>query len=625
MCGILGLIGKRSPVFERALAAGVRAMAHRGPDDEGLAVLPLGADPDRWVGLGSRRLAILDLSPAGHQPMQEPLRGYWLIFNGEIYNFREIRTELEALGYSFSSNCDTEVLLKAYGAWGEACLDRLRGMFAFAVWDAQKERLFLARDRFGVKPLYYYQSSDLFIFGSEVRALLATGLIPRRAEPRGLASYLEFGSVQDPWTAVEGVRSLPAGHFLLWVRGGATDHTYWDLAEVAATPPATDSLPEAVTKIYEILSQAVSLRLVADVPLGVFLSGGADSTAIAILAQEANSRPIETFSVVFSDRRYSEDEYSSFVAKMLNTRHHRVTLTEERLLALLDKSIESMDQPSYDGFNTYAVSEATRREGATVALSGLGGDELFAGYPTFRSVPKLTALRNTVGWTRSILKHWPSPVESHWLSKFLAVATESTHPYFIVRRLFTPHGVGALLQNDGKGDYHLRPSCQSELCSHVRQLGLLSQVSVLEARNYMLNTLLRDVDVMSMANSLEVRTPFLDHKLWEYVLPLAGRLKLDSGYPKPLLVGAFGTRIPKEIYARPKMGFTLPFDEWSKGVLRDSIEKEISNCPAKGSWPINPRVTSMIWNDFLGGKTNWARPWSLFVLNRWIRRHLEIW
>ena len=624
MCGILGLIGKRSPTFERALAAGVRALAHRGPDDEGLAVLPLGTDPDLLVGLGSRRLAILDLSPAGHQPMQDRARGHQLVYNGEIYNFPEIRNLLESLGYSFSSNCDTEVLLKAYDEWGAACLERFRGMFAFALWDAQQERLFLARDRFGVKPLYYYQSSEQFVFGSEVRALLATNLIPRRLEPGSLGSYLEFGSVQDPMTLVEGIRSLPAGHFLVWDKGRSVDHTYWDIAEVAGRPPATDSFQEAISNVHEILSQAVSLRLVSDVPLGVFLSGGVDSTSIAALAQESSSQPVETFSVVFSDSRYSEDEYSSLVARRLNSHHHRVTLAEQEVLAKLDRAMESMDQPSIDGLNTYVVSEATRGEGATVALSGVGGDELFAGYPTFRAVPKLIAFRSSLGWTSPVLKQWAGPLESHRLAKLLGVATESTHPYFILRRLFTPRGVDALLQDDAKAN-HNGPGASSlhKSCARLRLLDPVNQVSVLEAKNYMLNTLLRDADVMSMANSLEVRTPLLDHKLWEYVLPLAGRLKLDSGCPKPLILKALGTRIPEQIYARPKMGFALPFDEWLRSVLRTPIEQELLSHRAGGPGPINPKVASTVWNHFLGGKTNWARPWSLFVLKRWIHRHLE--
>jgi asparagine synthase (glutamine-hydrolysing) len=556
--------------------------------------------------------------------MQDRGRRRWLVYNGEIYNFREIRTVLESLGHSFSSNCDTEVLLKAYGEWGAACLERLRGMFAFALWDAEQERLFLARDRFGVKPLYYYQSSDQFVFGSEVRALLATNLIPRRVERDSLGPYLEFGSVQDPMTLVEGIKSLPAGHFLVWEKGGLVDQIYWDIAEVAGRPPATDSFEEAIGNIHEILSEAVSLRLVSDVPLGVFLSGGMDSTSIATLAQESNSRPIETFSVVFNDARYSEDEYSSFVAKRLNSHHHRVTLREQDVLARLDMAMESMDQPSIDGLNTYVVSEATRAEGATVALSGVGGDELFAGYPTFRAVPKLMAFRTSLGWTSPVLKRWASPLESHRLAKLLGAATESTHPYFILRRLFTPRGVDALLQDDAKANHNgTSAPGPGKLCSSLSLLDAVNQVSVLEASNYMLNTLLRDADVMSMAHSLEVRTPLLDHELWEYVLPLAGRLKLNSGCPKPLLLKALGARIPEQIYARPKMGFALPFDEWSRGVLRTHIEQELLNHQASGRGPINTKAASTVWNHFLSGKTNWARPWSLFVLKQWIRRHLE--
>jgi len=245
MCGIFGIIGKRSPEVSRALGLGTRAMAHRGPDDEGVEILPLRSDAQQCVGLGSRRLAILDLSPAGHMPMHDPETGNWLVFNGEIFNFQQVRCELQKLGHRFTSTGDTEVLLKAYGEWGEGCIGRLAGMFAFALWDARRERLFLARDRLGVKPLYYYASPGLFLFGSEIRALLASGLVPRRLDMTGLASYLAFGAVQDPLTIIEGVRSLPPGHTLVWEKKHFETSSYWSLAEVASRPPATDAPGEA--------------------------------------------------------------------------------------------------------------------------------------------------------------------------------------------------------------------------------------------------------------------------------------------------------------------------------------------------------------------------------------------
>jgi asparagine synthase (glutamine-hydrolysing) len=267
MCGILGLIGKRTDKLEGDLSRGTRALAHRGPDDEGMEIFPLRSDAHWSTALSSRRLAIQDTSPAGHQPMHDPETGNWLVFNGEIYNFHRIRAELEKLGHQFFSRGDTEVLLKAYGEWGEACLGRLAGMFAFAVWDARKERLFLARDRLGKKPLYYYACPGLFIFGSEVRSLLATGLVPRRLDPTGLASYLAFGAVQDPLTIIDGIASLPPGHTLVWEKGACHLRRYWSLAEVASRPPATDSLPEAAAAIRQHLLEAVSQRLISDVPL----------------------------------------------------------------------------------------------------------------------------------------------------------------------------------------------------------------------------------------------------------------------------------------------------------------------------------------------------------------------
>jgi asparagine synthase (glutamine-hydrolysing) len=627
VCGILGLIGKNHGSFAHTLSIGVRALAHRGPDDEGTVLLPLRGEADYYAGLGSRRLAILDLSASGHQPMHDVASGTWLVFNGEIYNFREIREKLEKLGHKFSSQTDTEVILKAYCEWGDACLGCLRGMFAFAIWDDQRQRLLVARDRFGVKPVYYYFQSGFLIFGSEVRALLATDLIPRRVCSRGLASYLEFGSVQDPLTMLEDVRSLPAGRFLVWENNCCKEHTYWSAVEVANRYPATDSPEEASKAVCEILSEAVSLRLIADVPLGVFLSGGVDSTSISLLAQEAETRPLQTFSIVFDERDHSEESYSDLVARTLRTHHHKIKLTEQELFNELPGMMSSMDQPSIDGLNTYMISKATKGAGVTVALSGLGADELFCGYPTFRHVPRLMALQDLLLWASPLwraLRRVSHPLEANGLTKLIELAANGrklARPYSISRRLFTEGGVTAILQENLRHEYLMSCASSSGSEDGLSRLDAINQVSVLEATTYMANTLLRDTDVMSMAHSFEIRSPFLDHKLWEYVLPLRAWMKIDRRLPKPLLLKALSFRVPEAVYARPKMGFGLPFDAWIKGKLRAEIEQELAG-NHEGFPVIDRRAGRVVWRHFLGGRTNWTRPWSLFVLQRWLRHNL---
>jgi len=629
VCGIFGLVGKRSVEVERALSLGTRALAHRGPDDEGIELLPLAGNAEFCVGLGSRRLSIQDLSPAGHMPMKDPATGNWIVFNGEIYNFQILRTELEKLGHRFCSHGDTEVLLKAYAHWGEACLERFAGMFAFAVWDAREKRLFLARDRLGVKPLYYYASSELFLFGSEIRALLSTGLVPRRLDLEGLTSYLAFGAVQDPITIIEGVRSLPPGHTLIWRKKLFEPRQYWSLAKVAGHPAETDVPDQAAAAIRDLIQQAVSQRLISEVPIGVFLSGGADSSSIVAVASAVSSKPIETFSVVFGDSGFCEATYSDQVARKFGCHHHKLELTEANLLEEIPEAFSSMDQPTVDGINTYVISRATKQAGITVALSGVGGDELFAGYSSFLSVPKMMKVQRYAEWLAPVGKVFNAFLgvgETNRLSKILALGNNRNngyHPYFLSRALFLPRAVRTLLGRQAAKNGNLLASWNDPgLVEGVRNLDRVNQVSVLEGSTYLANTLLRDTDCMSMSVSLEVRNPLLDYRLWEYVLPLAGSLKLDSKLPKPLLLRAVGERLPREIYMRRKMGFTLPFQRWLADGLRPRLERELMNDPLDAESPLEKEAVADVWKAYLAGKTSWSRPWALFVIKEWIRRNL---
>jgi asparagine synthase (glutamine-hydrolysing) len=444
-----------------------------------------------------------------------------------------------------------------------------------------------------------------------------------------LASYLAFGAVQDPLTIIEGVRSLPPGHTLVWEKKHFETSSYWSLAEVASRPPATDAPDEAVAAIRGLIQQAVSERLISDVPIGVFLSGGVDSSCIVAAASEASQKPLETFSVIFGDSKFCEDRYSDQVAREHSCHHHKIELTETRLLEQIPDALGAMDQPSVDGINTYIVSRATKGAGITVALSGLGGDEIFAGYSSFRSVPKMMSFRRYAGWLAPLGRGFNAlrgGSETNTLSKLLALAGDDYYgnqPYFLSRALFLPRTVRALLhQQLAENRNHMAACNWGELVEQVRKLDPVNQVSVLEGSTYMANTLLRDTDCMSMAASLEARTPYLDHRLWEYVLPLAGRLKLDPHIPKPLLLRAAGNRLPREIYMRGKMGFTLPFERWLHNGLRGEVERELLSSRDAAQCPLEQQAVEKVWHAFLAGKTSWSRPWALYVLKQWIRRNI---
>ncbi|MGA7401457.1 MAG: asparagine synthase (glutamine-hydrolyzing) [Candidatus Sulfotelmatobacter sp.] len=643
MCGIVGIIARNARVDAEVLERATRSLTHRGPDDGGTIILHDSASEDVEIGMGNRRLAILDLSPLGHQPMHDPATGNWMVYNGEVYNFREVRGKLERAGQDFRSHSDTEVILKAYAHWGEKCLDEFRGMFAFAIWDAQQHRLFAARDPMGIKPLYYYQSDHYFLFSSEVRALLGTGLVPRRIDPTGLVSYLTFGSLYDPNTLIDGVRALPAGHHLTWDNGRVNPTQYGDLVdpEIARSSGyahAVDSQHrcELETQVAEMLDESVRMQLVSDVPVGVFLSGGIDSSALVGILSRNGVKP-STFSIVFREADYSEAEYSRAVAHQFRTDHHEIMVSQADVFTAIEPAMHAMDLPTVDGINTFFVSEKTRAAGVKVALSGLGGDEIFAGYSSFRTVPRMERFADA--WQRM-----PGAVRGPLTSIFTALApatdqnrklaalalngTRLIHPYFLSRMLFTPDQLHELvLLAEGKTGFAAFACSEKPLIENLartQSLDPINRVSYLEARCYMLNTLLRDSDVMSMAHGLEVRVPLIDHQLAQRVLALPGSWKLDSRTPKPLLVKALRGELPDQVVHRTKRGFTLPFEHWLRDALRPVVEESLRSIGdgALGTL-INKTAVHGVWEDFLNGRTSWSRPWSLYILQSWCQRNLS--
>ena len=640
MCGIVGIIGLRASVPAELLERATRSLAHRGPDDSGTVILhdSVGARADQEIeiGLGNRRLAILDLSPLGHQPMKDPATGNWIVYNGEVYNFREVREKLAQVGLQFGSLSDTEVILKAYAHWGEKCLHEFRGMFAFAIWDAQRHHLFVARDPMGIKPLYYFQSDQYFIFSSEVRTLLGTGLIPRAINPAGLINYLAFGSVYDPNTLVKGVRALPPGHSLIWKDGHAALAEYWEPIgpEQNAGVASAATRGESEEQIAAMLDECVRMQLTSDVPVGVFLSGGIDSSGLVGVLDRNNVRP-STFSIVFQEADYSEAKYSRTIAKQFRTDHHEITVSQADFFAAIDPAIRAMDQPTIDGINTYFVSERTRAAGVKVALSGLGGDEIFAGYSSFRTVPRMEKfaepLRRVPAIARSVSANifsalTPTNDQNRKFSALVQNGGSGVQPYFLARMLFTQVMQNELLRtaNIDCGAFRCAERPLTEAGCRAQSLDPVNRVSYLEARCYMLNTLLRDADCMSMAHGLEVRVPLIDHRMARIVLALPGSWKLDGRTPKPLLVHALRGQLPDEIIHRPKRGFTMPFEHWLRAALRPVMEgslREIGD-GALGTL-INEPAACRVWQDFLAGRTSWSRPWSLYVLQRWCQQHLS--
>jgi asparagine synthase (glutamine-hydrolysing) len=636
MCGILGAVGAPDEVREECLLQGLTGLAHRGPDDCGWHLIRQGGSQQTSIFLGNRRLAILDLSPAGHQPMQDRDSGSWITYNGEIYNFREIRSELESYGTSFYSHSDTEVILKAYGKWGAGCLDYFRGMFAFAIWDARATELFLARDRFGEKPLYYFHRDGLFLFASEVRSLLQTGLVARQLDEAGLMGYLHYGSVSDPNTLVKGVRSLPPAHCLLLKDGEATLRKYWDLnsaeRDLAAPGVVRHIGPETVVELRTQLEDAILLRTVSDVPVGVFLSGGIDSSSLVALLSRKHPN-LSTFSVVFKELDYSEAEYSRSISTRFGTDHHEIVISGNAVMTSLPKIIGAMDQPTVDGVNTYIISDETRRMGYKVALSGLGADEIFAGYETFRTVPRMEWFAWCGSTINPTLRHMLASVIRGAISKRspraekLAGLIEGDgsipHPYAVVRMLFMPRQLRQLsLVSDGM-DVDPAKSPLDDILKWAERFDPVNRTSYLELRHYMPNTLLRDSDFMSMAHGLELRVPFIDHKLAEFLFRIPGASKLERGLPKRLLIEAMHGLLPQQIVHRPKRGFTFPFELWLKKEMRQDMEDVLLDTSANLLTGVDRKFVATVWKDFLAGKTIWSRPWSLYVLKRWVDMFLE--
>jgi asparagine synthase (glutamine-hydrolysing) len=701
-----------------------------------------------------RRLSIIDIA-GGHQPIFNDERTVGVVLNGEIYNFQELQKQLADRGHKFHTRSDSEVVVHAYEEWGAQCVERLQGMFALAIWDGRNEfrvssskfqvteeefrgaeknnhggtentedarrredartggdargpsaegKLFLARDRMGIKPLYYYAPGarfqvssskfqvkskpetrnskdetyrlepgtwnlklETFLFASEVRTLLASGLVPRKLSREAVESYLLFGSVSEPLTLIEDVVSLPPGSRMTITFGAKRNEIsverYWSIAGVSSSkfqvsgsetdknPPATAggtdknggsvvltvaggssiTSVEPAKRVRALLEQSVRGHLIADVPVGVFLSGGIDSTALAALASREVSG-VHTFTVAFPEGEFSEAAIARRTAQTLGTTHREVMLSGDEMLAQLNEAVGALDLPTMDGINTYFVSASARAAGLKVALSGLGGDEVFGGYKSFRRTPQYQRVARAGEYMPAGVRRAMSAAMSGAGARFIsgdagrkisALWKDSDSlpdPYYFNRLVFTPEQVARLMRG-GVGTTSAWRDWLNVSAQHARQLDSFAAVSCLEAESYLVNTLLRDTDSMSMAHSLEVRVPFLDHPLVEYVTHLPARVKLGDGRPKALLIAAMAELLPAEVVNQPKRGFTFPWAEWLRGPLKQRVEEGLLNlCPALAEI-VDGKTARGVWQSYLDGKTSWSRPWSLYVLNQWVKRH----
>ncbi|HTM48845.1 MAG TPA: asparagine synthase (glutamine-hydrolyzing) [Bryobacteraceae bacterium] len=634
MCGIAGVIvpaGSAGTLRPREIVEQMTArLHHRGPDGCGAWH---GAGARHHLSLGHTRLAILDPTAAAGQPMLDPASGCVLIYNGEVYNFAALRAELEQLGDTFRSSGDTEVVLKACVRWGSNALRRFRGMFALAFFDPRHETLLLARDPFGMKPLYFTEDwSGCFAFSSEVRPLLGLPWSRRRLDPVGLLGYLSYGSAQEPFTLVSGVQSLLPAHALTLnlARGNLAvnePQRYWEMpvrrVRTAAAHPDGDAV-----HLRRTLAESVRLHMVSDAPVAAFLSGGLDSTAIAALMAEAAGVRVRGLTVSFEGAGFDECPLARQVARAYGIEHTEVRLTAGELAETWETWLSAQDQPGSDGANTWIISRACARAGVRVALSGLGADELFGGYSTF---PRTLAARR---WARplfslpgflraplaSLLGALPS-MGARKIADWLQTDGSLLSSYLCLRRVMPSGALRRLLHpvafNMSSADLHC--GVWNSLLRSSGDCDPLSAVSLLEAGSYMVSTLLRDSDQMGMAHSLEIRMPFVDRAVAEAALGIPGAAHTLHG-PKTLLRAAMRDKLRPAWIGRPKEGFTVPFDRLLRGVLRPRVESALSSTAA---FPFRAGATRRLWHSFLrgNGSVSGAQVLTLASLARWLERH----
>lgn len=628
MCGITGVVyTDPSRLVDGALFRRMTdLLTHRGPDADGYLF-------GEGVALGQRRLSIIDLT-TGDQPIYNEDRTKAVVFNGEIYNFRELRRDLEASGHRFRTASDTEVIVHAWEQWGDACLENLRGMFALALWDSRDRRLLLARDRVGKKPLYYVHDGARLLFASELKALLADPSVKRAPSSEALDDYLTFGAIPAPRTIYQGVAQLPPAHRLVWEDGRTRVSEYWDLVfrEGRARTEA-----EYLEELGGVFDEAVRLRMISDVPLGAFLSGGVDSSAVVASMAAQSSRPVATTTVVFAENAFNEASHAQAVARTLGT-DHREVLVKANAVDVLPTLVWHLDEPFADSsvLPTYYVSRATR-ERVTVALSGDGGDEVFGGYE-WRY--RLNLLEDSVrgrlpSWLRSRVLGplgdvWPKgdrlPRPLRWKCFLRNLSLDAESAYFHDMSLFTPADKRQLLTEELRGTLngHDPFALFERLFARVRGLDHLSRILYVDTKSYLPNDILVKVDRMAMANSLEVRSPFLDHKVMEFAATVPSALKVRGMTSKYLLKRYLERRVPPSVVHRPKMGFSIPLADWLRGELRELATDLLFSKTARARGYFVPSQVRRLWDGHQRGVRNHSHQlWALMMLELWHRLFID--
>ncbi len=634
MCGICGkLSDKGNGISEDLLKKMCDSLSYRGPDDEGTLIsFPM--------ALGHRRLSIIDLSPAGHQPMSNEDETIWLVFNGEIYDFQGIRKELRSKGHTLKSRTDSETIIHLYEEEGVGCLKHLNGMFAFALWDSRKQRLLLARDRLGIKPLHYYWDGRRFLFASEIKAILQDPEIPREIDFEALDLYLTLNYIPSPWTIFKNIRKLPPGAYLELDRGKLSVVTYWDLSADDTSPgPREDTLDFDLQKkrLFDLLEASVKRRLIADVPLGAFLSGGVDSSIVVGLMARNSSRPIKTFSIGYEDLpSFDETHYARDVAGFNQTDHHEFKLSHRDILDAFPTVLENLDEPFADSsaVPTYIVSRETRKH-VTVALSGDGGDELFAGYRMYfgeywsryySKVPGL--LRN--GVIAPMINFLPDARDKPSLEiirrmkKFLRGMSASFPERFCGWREIFPLSMRQkLLKSPPIEDFYLgliNRLVEKENSRFDRDT--INLMLYMDMKGLLPGDMLTKVDRMSMVNSLEVRVPLLDHTVVEYIFKLSGNVKLKATKGKHILIETFKDILPPAIHNRPKWGFEMPIGAWLRKELRFLVDEYLDEDVIRKQEFFHHDTIKDLINDHMSGRqdTSWHL-WNLIVFQHWYKTY----
>lgn len=624
MCGICGFISASvggPSSRDRILKDMCDVIRHRGPDDEGFFL-------DDNAALGMRRLSIIDLE-TGQQPVSNEDGTIWLVFNGEIYNYQQLHAELLKKGHVFTSKSDTEVIVHAYEEYGEQCAEIFNGMFAFAIWDTLKQKLYIARDHLGIKPIYYWASEEQFAFGSELKAIVRFPGVPRNIDLAAIDQFLTLEYIPTPKTIYKGVHKLPAGHFLVWQSGGLKVKKYWDI-------PIKDFHGDeqgCAEALEELLSDSVRMQLMSDVPLGAFLSGGIDSSSVVAFMSQASNDPVKTFSIGFGDETYNELPYARRVAQHFNTDHYEEFLQPD-IADLAERLVSHLDEPfgDFSIFPTYLVSEVARRH-VKVVLSGDGGDELFGGYDTYVAqdmdkyyrklpaflrqkylpdmisiVPPQPAKKGIINKTKRFIEGAALPTVLQHTRWMMFLSKEEKDAIYTPGMLASLNGDSAeeLIEGYFRGAVHSDP---------------LSQQQYVDIKTYLVDDILTKVDRMSMAVSLEARVPLLDYRIVELAVNLPARMKLYKGETKRILRRVMANRLPAEVLNKPKQGFSIPLKNWLRGPLKPMMIDLLSETCIRQRGYFQPSTVKRLISEHLAGRANHShRLWGLMVLEMWHRQ-----